>query len=400
MEHMRFLCFGVAMMLGGFAWGQATLHGVWVLNEGYEGLEPVTLGRFDPATMEYSVVASIEDAAFATDVLVSELGVYVATEGGVMRFHRDSGELLAMSNFAGARQLALHEGQVYVTRGEFDADAWAPVEFEAYLVWLDAETLEWEGALNTASGPGFATEGIVSVGEDVYVAVGNAFDFGNEVGRIGRFSPNSGAYEEWNLGASGRNPVHLLEQEGVLFSVNNGDWSATSLSRMDATTGEVLTAVVDASASGCMAAAVVGEKLAFQVSGEPEVRTAQLMDLAPGLPLLATSMGFYAMEEDPTTGAIYASETDWFSYGQVHIYSADGGQIGSFPTGISPVDIAMDVRTVNQIATGDMLSTGRVVRRYDAMGRLIDGEFRAAGWILECFEDGSVKKRWHDPQRD
>lgn len=404
MSYMKVFALGMALVMGTCAWGQATLHGVWVLNEGHataEGLvEPVTLGRFDPSTMAYEVVAEMPEVAFATDVVVSELGVFVSTELGVMRFDRDSGELLASLEMEGARQLALHGEELFVTRGEFDAVNWEPVAFDAYLVWLDAETLAWEGALGTAEGPQYACEGVVSVGEDVFVAIGNAFDFGNEVGFIGRFTPSTGNYVEYDLGPEGKNPVHLLEREGILYAVNNGDWSATSLSRLDAVGGEVLTNMVDASASGCMAAALVGEKLAFQVSGEPAVRTAQLADLSPELPLLATSIGFYAMEEDPLSGQIYASETDWFSYGQMHIFAADGAEIASFATGISPVAIAMDIRMTNQVGNLAAGASAKVIRRWDATGRELTVETEAVGVIIEGMEDGSTRKRLAFPNRD
>lgn len=404
MIHMRVLAFGLAMLMVPCAWGQEMLHGVWVLNEGNASsdvvVEPVTLGRFDPVALEYEVIAEVPGAAFATDVLVSDLGVFISTAQGVMRFDRDSGELLASLELEGARQLALHEGNLFVTRGEFDAVNWEPVAFDAYLVWLDAVTLAWQGELSTEAGPQFACEGVVSVGEDVFVAVGNAFDFGNEVGVIGRFSPNSGSYEEFDLGPEGKNPVHLLERNGVLYAVNNGDWSATSLSRLDVASGDVLTTVVDASASGCMAASLVGDKLAFQVSGESEVRTALLEDLSPAMPLLATSIGFYAMEEDPLSGQIYASETDWFSYGQVHIFAPDGAELASFNAGISPVAMAMDIRSVNHIAGPEARLSSKVTRSWDVTGRELTGGGQAAGVVIEGMEDGSTRKRMAVPLRD
>lgn len=386
-----------AIALSTSAWAQSTLHGVWVLNEGFTNgtdvLEPVTLGHYDPMSGEYMVIDEIEGASFANDLLVTEQGVYVVAQSQVLRYDRDSGALLASVALDGARQLALLEDRIYVTRGDFDAVTWEPIEFDAYLVWFDALTLEWEGELTVDAGPQFASEGIVAVDGNVFVAVGNAFDFGNEVGLIGRLDPQTGEYLEWDLGANGSNPVHLMERDGALFSVNNGDWSHTSVSRLDAAAGEPLTVSVNASASGCMAAALVNDHLAFQVSGEAQVRSFGLEALTEEMPLLATSIGFYAMEQDPVSGQIYASETDWFSYGQVHIFSPEGEALSTFDAGISPVAIGMDVRSASGVSRPHR-EVSQVQYQVDASGRLLDARFPHTGVVIDVHEDGFTRKHW------
>lgn len=389
-----------ALVAAGSAWAQEALHGVWVLNEGYgdaltgEVFAPVEVGRFDPLTATYEVVAEVEGAAFASDLIATPMGIYVAAQGQILRYHQDSGELLASTPFDGARRLALHEDRVYVSRGDFDQATWEPIEFDAYLVWLDAASLEWEGSLSVENGPAFACEGLVAVGEEVFVAVNNGFEWGNEVGRLGRFTPSTGEYVEFDLGEAGKNPVHLLERDGVLYTVNNGDWSTTSLSRVDAAGESVLTVPVESAAAGCNAASFVGDRLAFQVTGEFEVRTVGLEGLESQGPWGATTTGYYALAEDPLSGQVYASETDWFSYGVVHVFEADGSTAFSFDCGVSPGVIAMDIRSSNSVGALQGGSNQRVVARYDVTGRVLDPKAEVNGPVIERLEDGTTRKRW------
>jgi hypothetical protein len=392
------------MLPAALAWNgvcaQQALHGVWVLNEGYgdaltgEVFEPVQVGRFDPVEQVYEVVATVDGASFASDLVVAESGIYVAAQGQILRYDRDSGDLLATAAMEGGRRLCVLGDRLYVSRGDFDQATWTPIAFGSYLVWLDALTLEWEGELTTEAGPAYACEGLVAVGSDLFVAVNNGFDWGNEVGRVGRFSPDSGDYMEYDLGASGKNPVHLLARDGVVYTVNNGDWSSTSLSRIDATSEEVMTVPVAAAAAGCNAAALVGEELAFQVSGEFDVRTVDLAQLEDQGPWLSTTMGFYAMAEDPVSGFVYASETDWFSYGAVHVFNAFGDEVAAFPCGVSPGVIAMDVREASGIGAGTPGQPGTLVRSFDLTGRELHNGVHATGWIIDVFEDGTASKRW------
>jgi hypothetical protein len=389
-----------ALTAVGTAVAQEALHGVWVLSEGYgdaltgEVFAPVEVGRFDPITATYEAVAEVEGSAFASDLIATSMGIYVAAQGQILRYHHDTGELLAATPFDGARRLALHGDRVYVSRGDFDQVTWEPVAFDSYLVWLDASTLDWEGSLPVEDGPAFACEGLVAVGEEVFVAVNNGFDWGNEVGRLGRFTPSTGEYVEFDLGEAGKNPVHLLERDGVLYTVNNGDWSTTSLSRVDAATESVLTVPVESAAAGCNAASFVGERLAFQVSGEYNVRTVNLDGLMSEGPWGATSTGFYALAEDPLSGRVYASETDWFSYGVVHVFESDGSESISFDCGVSPGVIAMDIRSVSGVGASLDGQSQRVIARYDATGRQLNPQSEVQGPFIELLEDGTTRKRW------
>ena len=379
--------------------GQQTLAGVWVLNEGYGDalsgavFEPVEVGRFDPVSEAYEVVATVEGSAFASDLIVTESGVYVVAQGQIQRYDRDSGALLASTSFDGGRSALLHGDRLYVSRGDFDQLTWEPVAFDSYLVWFDAITLEWEGQLGTEEGPAYASEGMVAIGEHVFIAINNGFAWGEEVGIVGRYAPSTGEYVEFDLGENGKNPVHLLERDGILFTVNNNDWSTTSLSRIEAATDDVMSVPVAAAAAGCNAAALVGEQLAFQVQGEFEVRAVELDALVGQSPLFSTAYGFYAMAQDPISGRIYASETDWFSYGQIHVYEPNGSEAFAFDCGVSPGVIAMDVREANGIASPDALNPS-VVRRFDLTGREVPTGQVHQGILIEQLQDGSVRKRF------
>lgn len=377
---------------------QEVLEAVWVLNEGYYDsssgsmLEPIEVGRYDPFEATYEVVAEIQGPSYASDLLVHEGGIYLAVQGEVLRLDANSGAVLASFAMDGARKLAAVGDRLFVSRGDFDQETWEPVAFDSYLVWLDIETLAWEGQLSVTEGPQFSTEGMAAIGGDLFVAVNNGFAWGNEVGLIGRFDTETGAYEEVDLGATGANPVHLLERDGVLYSVNNGDWSATSLSRFSPSTGETITVPVDAAAAGCNAAAFLENQLAFQVSGEFEVRTAVLSNLEEASPWMGTTHSFYSMIQDVNSGLVYASETDWFSYGMVHIYSATGTEISSFECGVSPGVIALEYQDVNWIHTASDQGPLNLAKRFDLSGREVSVNLNSAGVFIERMSDGSLRK--------
>jgi hypothetical protein len=355
-------------------------------------LEPIEVGRYDPFESTYEVVAEIQGPSYASDLLVHEGGIYLAVQGEVLRLDANSGAVLASFAMDGARKLAAVGDRLFVSRGDFDQETWEPVAFDSYLVWLDIETLAWEGQLSVTEGPQFSTEGMAAIGGDLFVAVNNGFAWGNEVGLIGRFDTETGAYEEVDLGATGANPVHLLERDGVLYSVNNGDWSATSLSRFSPSTGETITVPVDAAAAGCNAAAFLENQLAFQVSGEFEVRTAVLSNLEEASPWMGTTHSFYSMIQDVNSGLVYASETDWFSYGMVHIYSATGTEISSFECGVSPGVIALEYQDVNWIHTASDQGPLNLAKRFDLSGREVSVNLNSAGVFIERMSDGSLRK--------
>ena len=60
--------------------------------------------------------------------------------------------------------MAIHEGVVYVTRGDID-DQGLSLQLDAYFQWYDAASLQLLGELTVSeNGPQYATEGIAVAG--------------------------------------------------------------------------------------------------------------------------------------------------------------------------------------------------------------------------------------------
>ena len=59
---------------------------------------------------------------------------------------------------------------------------------------------------------------------------------------------------------------------------------------------------------------------------------------------LGNFLNFYELRQNPVNGNFYASETDSYSYGKMHVFNSQNSEIALFETGISPGTVAFDVR--------------------------------------------------------
>ena len=99
-------------------------------------------------------------------------------------------------------------------------------------------------------------------------------------------------------------------------------------------------------------------------------------------------MNFYELAQEPLSGQFYASSTDFFSTGTVHIYDAMNTEIHQFAAGVSPGTIVFDIRSstgmtetttnfrVSPNPTNDMLtiqgkSTNELVSIFDLTGTTV-----------------------------
>ncbi len=361
---------GMAFVAG----AQAYLHQVFVLNEGWsdwqtgEVLVQPTLGVSDPALNVYETVASIEGAGFISDAILADGMLYVAADGQLLKYDADSYELLATAEVTGARQLAERDGMIYVTRGDVD-EFGMNLPLDSYLQWFHADDLTWAGELNTANGPAYATEGLAWSGDRLYIAVNNAFDWGNEVGYVGEWDSTTDAYTEFDLGAEGKNPNRLFAENGQIITVNNRDYGSASLSEVISGAGTVQTHVVADATAGCLAAAVFQGELKYQITGENAVRTSALDGLDDSSTWLAEAPAFYGAAIDPVSGHWYGSVTDYTTYGLVEIREENGNLVSSFDCGVSPGVICMDVRNAASLIAPSGQSDFQATRVYDILGK-------------------------------
>ena len=340
---------------------------LWVLNE-----TPPSLGRVDLTSFAYQEVLSFEDAGFATDLEIQDDAAVVVLENRVVKVDLMSGQIVADTELLGAQEAALFEdGTVVVTRGGLD-DAWQPLNLTSHLVWLDGDDLGLEGELLPTEGPTLPSQEIVVVDGKVYIAVNNGWAFGQEVGRLGCWDVEQDTYSEWDLGEGAENPVALHVLGGDLFTVNNGDWSGTSVTR--ASLGDLsstTTVALDGVSVGCNASAFVDTKLAVQISGENGLRLLDgpSMVWEEGAVLNADAPSAYSLITHPTYGWTCAGVTDYVTFGEIQIRTAEGEWLATVPVGVSPGSLAWRSSEVSNLEEAVFPTTKTVAGEWDGLGR-------------------------------
>ena len=340
---------------------------LWVLNE-----TPPSLGRVDLTSFAYQEVLSFEDAGFATDLEIQDDAAVVVLENRVVKVDLMSGQIVADTELLGAQEAALFEdGTVVVTRGGLD-DAWQPLNLTSHLVWLDGDDLGLEGELLPTEGPTLPSQEIVVVDGKVYIAVNNGWAFGQEVGRLGCWDVEQDTYSEWDLGEGAENPVALHVLDGDLFTVNNGDWSSTSVTR--ASLGDLsstTTVALDGVSVGCNASAFVDTKLAVQISGENGLRLLDgpSMVWEEGAVLNADAPSAYSLITHPTYGWTCAGVTDYVTFGEIQIRTAEGEWLATVPVGVSPGSLAWRSSEVANLGEVTFPATTTSAGEWDGLGR-------------------------------
>ena len=342
-------------------------HELWVLSE-----TPPSLGWVDLTSFAYEEVLSFEDAGFATDLEIQGDAAVIVLENRVVKVDLTSGQIVADTELLGAQEAALLEdGTVVVTRGGLD-DAWQPLNLTSHLVWLDADDLGLEGELLPSEGPTLPSQEVMVVDGKVYIAVNNGWAWGQEVGRLGCWDVEEDTYSEWDLGEGAENPVALHVLDGDLFTVNNGDWSSTSVTR--ASLGDLsstVTLALDGVSAGCNASAFVDSKLAVQISGENGLRLLDgpSMIWEEGTLLNADAPSAYSLITHPTYGWTCAGVTDHESFGEIQIRTAEGEWLATVPVGVSPGSLAWRSSEVSNLEEVTFPATTTAAGEWDGLGR-------------------------------
>ena len=324
---------------------QNYVHQVLVVNEGYfdyqtnQILTPVTIGSYNPSTQQYAVVDTLENMRFASDLVIDGDFYYVAADSKIFKFDLNSHQELASVNCPGVRNLAISNNHLVATRGEYLQT------YNSYLHVYDKSNLQLTAALDTVVGPKWACQNLVVVGNTVYVAVNNAYEWGNEKGLIGQLDLVTLQYgNEIDLGTEGKNPDNMFLFNNELITVNNKDWSGASVSKISLN-GVVNTQNLANAVTGCGTSALRDDKLVYQISMENTLNDYNLINMSWVGPVNGITENFYDLAQDPVSGNLYASSTDFFSTGKVFVFAPDNTEINQFNTGVSPGTIVFDVRS-------------------------------------------------------
>ena len=366
------------------SFAQNYVHQILILNEGiYDYESPVTIGSYDLFTETYTTVVEIDSSRFASDLIIDSTFFYVAADNKILKYHLDTYELLAEVNVEGVRNLAIHNNHLFVSRGEYDPVTWGSVSYNSYLHVYDKNTLSYVFELDTINGPKAATQNLIVYQGKLYVAVNNGYEWGNEEGLVGVIDANSLDYiSEFDLGDDGKNPDNMMLHDNNLYTVNNKDWSGSSISQINLETGTVVTKNISAAPTGCGTSCLRAGKIIYQISqdsllfqwdpmGEGEDNSSEI----------GSFINFYELAEDKINSKFYASSTDYVSYGNINIYDENYNLESTFITGVSPGTIVFDVRqplSLEELGIPNFTNKSSYI--YDLLGRAYGvNDYRPAG---------------------
>jgi hypothetical protein len=277
---------------------------------------------------------------FGSDVIIDGNFYYVAADTKIFKMDLNTHQEVASVSCPGVRNLGIYQNKLVATRGEY------LTSYSSYLHIYDASTLLLIQAIDTVQGPKWATQNIVIDGSSAYIAVNNGYEWGNEKGLIGKLDLSNLSYgNEVDLGPDGKNPDNLVKLGGFLYTVNNKDFSGSSISKvaLDGTSNSTVN--LAAASTGCGTSALRDNNLVYQLSMETILNEFDVNVMNSSGPVTGHTLNYYELAQETVSGQLYTSETDYFSFGKVHIFDANNIELSNFNVGISPGTIVFDVRS-------------------------------------------------------
>ncbi len=343
---MKKMLLVIGLGLTTFAQAQSYVNQAIILNEGYFDytnnviVEPVTIGSYNPATQVYSIVDTLENLRFGSDIVIAGNYYYVAADTKIFKMDLNTHQEVASVSCPGVRNLGIYQNKLVATRGEYETT------FDSYLHVYDASNLTLIQAVDTIEGPKWAAQNIVMDGATAYIAVNNGYEWGNEKGIVGKLDLATLAYgNEIDLGPEGKNPDNLMKSGDFLYTVNNKDWSGASVSKISLLNPSAETVNLASAGTGCGTSALIEEHIVYQVSGETTLNEFNYAAMNNVGPVAGINLSFYELANDDVNNLLYASSTDFFSYGRVYIYDSNNAEVTNFMVGTSPGTIVFDIRT-------------------------------------------------------
>ena len=336
----------LSLFASSWSFAQNQLHQVLVVNEGYYDyqtnviLEPVTIGSYNPVSQQYQIVDTLENMRFASDLVIDGNFYYVAADSKIFKMDLNTHQEISSVACPGVRNLAIYQNKLIATRGEY------LTTYDSYLHVYNTSDLQLIQAFDTVTGPKWATQNIVIDGTTAYLVVNNAYEWGNEKGIIGQLNLTNLSYgNEVDLGPEGKNPDNLVKYGSALYTVNNKDWTGTSISKFELANNATSTVNIANAVAGCGTSALRDDKITYQISMETSLNNFDINGMNNIGPVNGINLNFYELAQEPLSGQLYASSTDFFSTGTVYIYDASNTEIHQFAAGVSPGTIVFDIRS-------------------------------------------------------
>ncbi|MEO8069229.1 MAG: hypothetical protein ABI599_16135 [Flavobacteriales bacterium] len=335
---------------------QQYVHQVLVLSEGYfdfgtqTQVTPVTLYSYDPALSSLQSVAVINDARFATHVQVDGPYIYVAADSFLLKYDADTYTLLDQEIVTGIRRFDFWNDKIVLSRGEIGG-------LPHYLEVRDKNTFDLDYSIDPGDGLEYSGEDVVVAGDKAYIAVNNGFDFGNAVGYVGMLDMNTATYSQVDLGPDGINPENIMVEGNRLWTLNNKDFTGSSVSRVDLGTATLDLTQNIAIGSGCAASEFAEEKLYFMEYAVGRVARYDV-NAESVLDTLAGSTAIYGLVNDPVGHMLYTTTTDFFSTGELFAMSYDGNMTSIGAVGPNPGKLALDIRGSQSVSGNTIAAIG------------------------------------------
>jgi hypothetical protein len=326
---------------------QDYVNQVLVLNEGKFGQNefPVTLGSYDPTSQNYEVVDTIEGARFASDMVIDGDNIFVMADTLLLKYDLNSFEVLSTQTVVGGRNIAVVDDKLFITRGEYGVD------FSSYLKVFSKSDLEFISELDTLNGPKWTTQNMVVHDGKLFVAINNGFNWGQEKSLIGVVDISTMSYlEEIDLGPDGTNPDNMVLNGDYIYTVNNKNWSGASFSKVDLSTMTANTINISDVSTGCGTSCLRGDRINFQLSQDSILYEWNPVTFDDSGINLGINESFYELAHDDINNYLYASSTDYTTFGKIGIYDADNSLVSEFDCGVSPGTIVFDVRNTTSIS--------------------------------------------------
>lgn len=329
---------------------------ILIANEGYndfstgEQVVKPSIAVYDIASDVYQVIEEIEGSSFTSDIEIDGNFFYVAADNKVLKYEINSLQRVATLEVEGVRKLAFYEDQMIITRGDFG------VTFDHYVQSYDKNDFSLLYELDQVEGPAYSSEDIVVENGMAYVAVNNAFEFPNYKGLVGVVDLQNNAYvKEFNLGVNGNNPDYMTIENGVLYTLNNQDFSTSSVSQINLTNDEVSTNDL-LTAGGCGSSIFAKGKFHYQVSGEDLIKSYDF-DQNTTIGNLLEGRFIYGLHYEPASNIYYAGVTDFVTSGSLFSFNESGEILNEFNAGVSPGNITFvygNSSDVNDISQGSI----------------------------------------------
>jgi len=314
---------------------------VLVLNEGVfdytnnQILIPPSVGAYHLTGKEYKPLVDIPQARFASDIKIHEGSYWVAADQKVLRYNLLTNAVQSNLPVEGVRKIDFWGNYMIVTRGEYEK------ALNAYVQIYDKNNLGLVFEIPASEMP-YTAESIILRDDHAFIAVNNGFEFGKEVGKILDIDLQKLRWVNTiDLGSEGKNPENLMIKNDVLYSLNNRDYTGSSLSKINLGSVQVQTERLPQVSSLCATSTLIESAVIYQESGKTGLGKYDIATENAG-PFLDLGKQFYGLSFDDRSKLIYAAETDFTSFGKVFVFDQNFNQLDEFEASITPGYFAFD----------------------------------------------------------